>query len=150
MPSTAADRSNHPDAAPGRVVSRLARASSRTLAEVELSAPQYRLLAFLSESDHAASRLAGLLAVSNSSITTLVDGLVGRGLVERRSDPDDRRKVHHCITPAGRRSLARADVALDDLFDDLGSFLNARDRAIAAHGLALWGTALDRKRGQQP
>ena len=71
-----------------------------------MSLPQFRLLAFLSEGEWAASAVADWLAVSRPSVTALVDGLVERGWVERRESPDDRRRVLHHIT-AGRSRRAR-------------------------------------------
>ncbi|NNE72396.1 MAG: MarR family transcriptional regulator [Acidimicrobiales bacterium] len=137
-----------PSPGAGRVVARLARQVDQVLGGIGLTSRQYRLLAFLSEADHAASRLADLLAVSNSSITALVDGLVSRGLVERRDVPTDRRKVHHCITTEGRKTLRTADDALDEFFGELRSELQPADQAAADAGLARWGQALDRRRGK--
>jgi long-chain acyl-CoA synthetase len=89
----------------------------------DLSLSQYRLLAFLAKGDWAASALADRLDVSRPSITGLVDGLVKRGLVERRPATDDRRRIDHVITADGRRTLedadARADERLRELFATL-------------------------------
>jgi DNA-binding MarR family transcriptional regulator len=41
--------------------------------------------------------------VSMPTITSVVDGLVARGLVEREPEPSDRRRVRLNLTPAGRR-----------------------------------------------
>jgi DNA-binding MarR family transcriptional regulator len=99
----------------GRTIARLARQVERALTGVELSLAQYRVLAFLSEVDSAlASALARRLDVSRPSITTLVDGLAGRGLVERRPASDDRRQVEHRLTKAGERALQAADEAVDE------------------------------------
>lgn len=95
-----------------RAIAFLARRFEHTLADTKLSLPQYRLLAFLSSGDRAASRLAEHLTVSRPSITAIVDGLVDRGFVERRPSPDDRRKVLHCLTGAGAQALAEADTLL--------------------------------------
>jgi long-chain acyl-CoA synthetase len=111
---------------PARVLARLSRIVESAVGE-DLSLPQYRLLAFLSQGDWAASKLADWLEVSRPSITSLVDGLVKRGLVERRPSTDDRRRIDHVLTPEGKATLeaadARADAAilavLDDLADDV-------------------------------
>ena len=63
------------------------------LAQVELTLPQYRVLGILAEGSAAASGLADRLAVRRPSITALIDGLVARGLVDRRQEDADRRRV---------------------------------------------------------
>jgi len=115
-------------ASPARVVARLARIVEQSLGD-DLTLPQYRLLAFLSQGDWAASALADRLAVSRPSVTGLVDGLVKRGYVERRTGEADRRRVDHVITDAGRAALEaadkRADQALQAVFGDLPTDVTA-------------------------
>lgn len=128
----------------GRVAARLARQVDVGLSEVELSLPQYRILMFLAEGAVAASALAANLAVSRPSVTAVVDGLVSRGLVERRHDDGDRRRVGHTLTPAGRTLLAQADAAVDARLSDIAQFLTDEgDAAIAFEGLERWRRALD-------
>jgi long-chain acyl-CoA synthetase len=118
------------------------------LSEVDLSPSQYRVLSFLSEdgANAAATALAGRMSVSKPSITALVDGLVQRGLVERRPSTDDRRRVQHVVTPAGLKALDRADTAVNDRLEQLISLLDPDDRDTAGPGLAQWGEALVRAR----
>ncbi len=68
----------------------------------DLSLPQFRVLCYLSERDYRAAELAATLEIGRSTLTTIVDGLVRRGLVARLRDlPDDRRGVLLRLTPAG-------------------------------------------------
>jgi DNA-binding MarR family transcriptional regulator len=101
------------DGSPARVLARLTRVVESALGDDDLSLSQYRLLAFLAQGDWAASALADRLDVSRPSITGLVDGLVKRRLVERRPSADDRRRVDHVLTPAGRKTLREADERAD-------------------------------------
>jgi len=101
------------DGSPARVLARLTRVVESALGDDDLSLSQYRLLAFLSQGDWAASALADRLQVSRPSITGLVDGLVKRGLVERRPSPDDRRRIDHVLTVDGRAALRTADERAD-------------------------------------
>ena len=101
------------DGSPARVLARLCRIVEGALGDGDLSLSQYRLLAFLSQGDWAASALADRLNVSRPSITGLVDGLVKRGLVERRPSPDDRRRVDHVLTASGKKALREADERAD-------------------------------------
>jgi MarR family transcriptional regulator, organic hydroperoxide resistance regulator len=51
--------------------------------------------------------LATLLVCDSSNVTGIVDRLEARGLVARRSSPDDRRVKHVVLTPAGQRLRER-------------------------------------------
>jgi DNA-binding MarR family transcriptional regulator len=98
-------------------------------------------MVFLSEGAAGASTLAGTLAVSRPTITVVVDGLV-RGLRRAAGDENDRRKVHHRLTPAGRRALERADGVVSERLTELASHLDGAEATTAVSGLVLWGRAL--------
>jgi len=136
-------------ARPGRVAARLAKLVERAVTEADLSLPQYRLLALLSEDSVVASALADKLAVSPPSVTALVDGLVARGLVERRPDATDRRRVAHVLTREGHATLAGADAAAAAALTRLADLLPASRRRRAVDGLELWGDALDAARTER-
>ena len=53
------------------------------------------------------SELAEALRLHPSTVTSLVDALVERGLVERRDDVDDRRIVRVALTEKGKRRRAK-------------------------------------------
>ncbi|MHB0976323.1 MAG: MarR family winged helix-turn-helix transcriptional regulator [Candidatus Aquicultorales bacterium] len=50
-------------------------------------------------------KIAEFLRISGSAVTQLVESLVKTGLVERESDPDDRRAVKICLSVEGRRKF---------------------------------------------
>lgn len=54
---------------------------------------------------------AGRLGVDRTTMVALVDRLEGKGLVERRRSPEDRRKNIVGLTPAGEDCLRRAERA---------------------------------------
>src|SRR5436309_5044532 len=76
-----------------RALARLARHVEQALDPLELSLPQYRVLSLLGDGSSASSALAHRLAVSPPSLTPVVAGLVGRGLVARDADTGDRRRL---------------------------------------------------------
>ena len=125
-----------------RAAARLAKQVELALDAVDLSTPQYRVMVFLSGGSAGASTLAGTLAVSRPTITVVVDGLVAKGYVERQGDENDRRKVHHRLTPAGQRALERADGVVSERLTELASHLEGADATTAVNGLVLWGQAL--------
>ncbi|WP_051516041.1 MarR family winged helix-turn-helix transcriptional regulator [Candidatus Blastococcus massiliensis] len=126
-----------------RTVARLARHVEVALAGCELTVPQYRLLALLSEGSVNASTLAQRLVVSRPSVTALVDGLVARGMVERGTDPADRRHVTHLVTERGQAVLDQADHTAAARLADLSTHLSPDDVPAARAGLAAWERALD-------
>ena len=129
-----------------RAATRLARQVAVALGDLDLSPSQYRLLLFLSEGNAAASAVAGRLAVSRPSVTALADGLEKRGLLQRKSDPADRRKVAHELTQAGREALAAADTAVAERISGIAAHLDEHQTHEAVGGLALWNEALNRHR----
>jgi MarR family transcriptional regulator, transcriptional regulator for hemolysin len=61
------------------------------------------------------TELAEMLDLQPITLTRLLDGLAGNGLIERRADPDDRRAKRLFLTPAARPLLER----LTELGEDL-------------------------------
>ena len=76
-------------------------------------------------------------------MTAVVDGLVGRGLVERHHSEDDRRRVSHLLTPSGRQLLAAADEAVEGrLVEHRRLPPHERTARRAVDDLALWQEAM--------
>lgn len=130
----------------GRAVARLARVVEGVLNDHDLSLAQYRLLSMLAEGSAVATALADHLAVTRPSVTALVDGLVQRGLVERRPDPDDRRRVGHALTSAGRSTVTAADEAVDHRLATISRHLEPDAATDAMRCLTTWHGALDTAR----
>lgn len=83
---------------------------TRTLAVEDLAIPEWKLLGQLH--DHGAMKLADLadrLSVEAPLVTTLIDRLEKKQLVERESDPDDKRAKIITITKAGRDMVLRLE-----------------------------------------
>jgi DNA-binding MarR family transcriptional regulator len=126
----------------GRVAAWLSKRVEVALAEVDLTLPQYRVLSILAEGSAAASGLAERLAVRRPSITALIDGLEARGLVDRRQEDADRRRVALRLTEAGARAIAEADRTVDGYLASMAGRLPDKDEAMALRSLELWGQAL--------
>ncbi len=133
-----------------RALARLGRQLEKALEPIELTLPQFRVLSLLADGSSASSALASRLAVSPPSMTAVIDGLSARGLVERRPDPDDRRRLTLLLTPAGRKTLRAAEAAVDARLVEVGRFLEDPARATEAlAALAEWNHALDRFREEK-
>jgi len=76
-------------------------------------------------------QVADLESIRAPSASKLVAGLESRGLAQRRSDPDDRRRVLIALSPSGVEFLTNVRVAgmswlsacLDELPDDQRALL---------------------------
>ena len=67
------------------------------------------MLQKLAETDVASvNELAGRTYTHQSSVSMVVVKLVRQGMVARKADPDDRRRVVLSLTPAGRKALVSA------------------------------------------
>jgi DNA-binding MarR family transcriptional regulator len=84
----------------------------------------------------ALSELASRLSCVRSNMTQLVDRLEDEGLVERVSDPADRRSVLAAVTDAGRQRHEQGAHALKQVQADLMTSLSGADRAALATMLA--------------
>ncbi len=126
----------------GRVTAWLSKRVEFALAQMDLTLPQYRVLGILAEGSAAASGLAGRLAVRPSSVTAIIDGLLAKGLVDRRHEEGDRRRIALRLTDDGARTVAEADRAVDAYLASIAAYLPDEDGAMVLRSLELWGQAL--------
>ncbi len=131
------------DADAVRAAARLAKVAGTALGGAELTLPQYRVLVFLDRGDRPASQVAALLDVTPSTVTSVVDGLTARGLVERRADPGDRRRVVLSLTPAGSLQLRLGDELVGERLGRLLDRLGADDAETVRSGLELLNRAME-------
>lgn len=65
------------------------------------------------------SVIAGIMGVTAGNITQILTALEKRGLVERTTDPEDRRKVVISLTAAGKEAVAKAGRAYREAYSGL-------------------------------
>jgi MarR family transcriptional regulator for hemolysin len=75
------------------------------------------------------NELAEMLDLQPISLTRLLDGLSESGLIERRSDPDDRRAKRLFLTPAARPLLDRLSELGEDLMTTALAGLDQAERS---------------------
>ena len=91
------------------MVMRVLRAEMRSHRSPGLSVPHFRVLAYLDVNQGASlSQVADYVGLRLPSMSTLVDGLVERGLVTRAPSTTDRRRLALCLTPRGASTLGAA------------------------------------------
>jgi DNA-binding MarR family transcriptional regulator len=101
------------------------------------SAYQYSILALLEEGARTTqAAIADLLQFDPSQLVSYLDGLEEHGLIERRRDPNDRRRQMVSLTPAGKRQLAEFRKLVRKIEDEFLAALDEDERA-GLHDLLL-------------
>jgi DNA-binding MarR family transcriptional regulator len=101
----------------------------------ELSHEQGFVLGYLAQNPGAIQRdIAAVSRTSAASVSSLVQGLERRGLVERRTERGDERSKRVYATPAGIELIAGFDTAMAAVEETILAPLNEAERA-ALHAL---------------
>lgn len=120
----------------GRLTKYFRRAKQEAVAEVGLQDFEYDTLHVLMIRDtpgHASpTELADDLGISNAGMTGRLDTLERAGWIQRRSDPQDRRRVHIEATKAGSQVWRRAMRLRGRAEDELLGVLTPDGRATLA------------------
>lgn len=85
----------------------LATALERQFAPLGVTAQQAALLLHAGRRASSPSQLMAALGTDTAGMTKLLDRLAGKGLIERRRHPDDRRAIVIDLTDEGRALLPR-------------------------------------------
>lgn len=91
--------------------------SKQLVKTASVTGPQLRLLQLIrSQGDATASELSDAMSLSQATVTSILDRLEDRGLIERVRSHTDKRKVHPHLTESGNTLLDKAPAALQDNF----------------------------------
>lgn len=101
-----------------------------------LRVPEWRVLACLSDNEgQMVTRLAELALMEQSRLTKIIDQMAEKGLVARRSDDRDRRRVRVFLAPAGRALADKLVAAAKHHEAGIIDQLSPGDAALIKHSL---------------
>lgn len=100
-----------------RVIRAIDLHSKQLVKTASVTGPQLRLLQLIrSQGDATASELSDAMSLSQATVTSILDRLEDRKLIERIRSQTDKRKIHPRLTEAGNILLDKAPTALQDSF----------------------------------
>ena len=102
-----------------RALARLSRLIESRLGELSLA--HYRVLSAVAGGDERASRIAVRLALGKPTISSSVEGLVRRGLLDRADVAGDQRGSSLTVTADGRRLLSETEDVLTEALRTLAA-----------------------------
>jgi len=117
---------------------RTIRTQLRKNGAIEISIPQFRTLVFINRRSGASlSDAAEHMGLTLPSMSAMIDGLVSRNLVMRRTDPQDRRRMTLTLTERGRTTLQKARESTLAYLNELLKSASAADRAVLVKGMQI-------------
>lgn len=100
-----------------RVIRAIDLHSKQLVKTASVTGPQLRLLQLIHSEQSATSReLADAMSLSQATVTSILDRLESRALIERIRSQTDKRKVHPRLTMEGKAILDSAPAPLQDSF----------------------------------
>lgn len=128
-----------------RRILRVTELNARNLAaQSELTASQLLVMQHVSQSGKALpSAIARAIDLKQATVTVLLNKLEEAGLVKRRRDTEDRRRVWISLTDAGQASLAKSPDLLQNRFEQGFRNLEAWEQAMIVSTLERVAVLLD-------
>jgi DNA-binding MarR family transcriptional regulator len=118
---------------PGTIVllSRLAKAVIRAADEEKLGMKYraYAGLTLLRDAAQTQKDMCHAMHLDPNNCVLLLNDMEAAGHVRRVRDPEDRRRHIVELTPAGKKALAHAEAAMEDLEEDVLGALTPEERA---------------------
>jgi DNA-binding MarR family transcriptional regulator len=117
-------------------VMREIRSQMRSRGSVDLTVPQFRTLAFVNRNKGSSlSEVADHIGLTSPSASSLVDGLIQRGMMTREEHPGDRRRIRLTVTGSGEAILETSTNGTMRYLAKKLSSVSASDREVIAKAM---------------
>jgi len=117
-------------------VMRAIRGEMRAHRGAGLSIPQFRALLFINRAPGASlAQLAEHLGLTPATTSKMVDGLVGKGLVNRGESMSDRRRITLALSDTGSRRMENTRKAAQVMLDGRIASLDEAQKAVIGEAL---------------
>lgn len=127
------------------------RVSTRMQREIGITGPQRMIIRCVGRYPGlTASQLASILHLDRGSISAALNRLEEKGLLERRTDPLDGRRVALGLTAAGRGADQPTEHTIESTLDHLLQNTSAADREATERVLVALAEALEREADRPP
>lgn len=114
--------------------------------EMHLTGPQGMLIGILAH--HGKMKISDLsekLALSNSTVSGIIDRLEKQGMVERIRSEEDRRVVYVSVTPEFKKSTREHFCEVEKSFEDMMNKADPEELDTILHGLETLKKVIDRQ-----
>ena len=112
--------------------------------EADLTLPQIRVLYMLASGPARITDISRAQGMARANASTMVERLVRKGLVERASDPGDRRVALACLTNQGRNAVAGVTRSEYDVVEKITMLLPVDELKVVARALEIVDQAAKR------
>ncbi|MBS1123595.1 MAG: Organic hydroperoxide resistance transcriptional regulator [Deltaproteobacteria bacterium] len=134
-----------------RVNHAMQRVSNRMARDLGLTGPQRLVVRCVGKYPGlTASQLASLLHLDRGTVSAALNRLDGKGLVERRADPRDGRRVTLGLTAEGRALDRPTEHTIEATVESLLERLSDADRETTMRVLAMLAQALELEADREP
>ncbi len=118
----------------------------RDIVSLGIGLSDFAILEFrLNKGARPVNEIGSRVGLTSGSMTTAIDRLEKRGLVQRRTESGDRRTRFVHLTPEGRELISRAFAAHSHSMDQLGDHLTRHERETAIRILKKLGRAAEQR-----
>ena len=105
--------------------------------ESELTLTQFRTIYMLAAGPARITDISQYQGMARPNASTMVERLVRKGLVERVSDPSDRRVTLACLTDKGRETIEAVNRHKYEAVEKIAAYLSTDELEVVARALEI-------------
>lgn len=112
--------------------------------ETDLTLPQIRVLYMLASGPARVTDISQAQGMAPPNASSMVERLVRKGMVQRASDPNDRRVALACLTRKGQETVEAVNRSNHSAIEMISEFLSIEELEIVARALEVLDGAVKR------